>query len=104
MGPCLSQTLPPVENPQLEVDRINNEILEESKLIEESNIPKIFNREKEQAFILNILEKPPHINAIVGPPNCGKTTLLNYLFLRLHFEKKIHLIKWNFRFTFFLFF
>ena len=96
MGACKSS--PNVENPHQEVDFINEQILKKSKEPEKFTLPEIFNREKEKSLIINILDETPQINVFVGGPNCGKTTLLDYILGLLNFKKEIHLISWNLRF------
>ena len=97
MGACKSS--PNVENPQQELDRLNEQIRNEWQEPTLSKPPlEIFNREIEKSSILQVLNRDPQVNVIVGGPNCGKTTLLTYVFNLQKFEKKIHLISWNLRF------
>lgn len=61
------------------------------------NYDWFFNREKEEKLLEAIIEEKACFSLVMGPTNCGKSSLLNKTFLKLHKEKKIFYIRWDFK-------
>lgn len=59
-----------------------------------------FNREKEEKLLEGIIEKNPCFHLIMGPTNCGKSSFLNKTLGKLHNDKKIFYIRWDFKYKF----